>query len=314
MSARHLRRWLVEGRRAHGQPALQWPLSQAGFDGGIIPKSLSHASSPAIATAHAAPGSFRVVAGEDQLRVWKPQDGREKWLCGACGSALFAGNPNQTDPIGIRMGAFDRDPGIRPSLRMLVAYAAAWEPILAELGDDQAQADIELRERTKVAVAFVPATAVEVRAQRGQAALGQLSGHQVPGRAGLAHVGIKAHLRAIPKGAEESVLAQARDCNRLLPGVGEPGKQLFDRSHHANMDLQRSGEIVTNQPQLREWLGIEAEDDDAIARDAHHSASPASGSAQWWTVMIAIAASKVSSSNGRSSAVAWTTGVDPSRL
>ena len=27
------------------------------------------------------------------------------------------------------MGAFDRDPGIRPSVRLYVAYAAPWEPI-----------------------------------------------------------------------------------------------------------------------------------------------------------------------------------------
>ena len=27
------------------------------------------------------------------------------------------------------MGAFDRDPGVRPSWRAFVAYAAAWEPI-----------------------------------------------------------------------------------------------------------------------------------------------------------------------------------------
>ena len=32
-------------------------------------------------------------------------------------------------PIGIRMGTFDHDPGIRPSVRQFVAYAALWEPI-----------------------------------------------------------------------------------------------------------------------------------------------------------------------------------------
>jgi hypothetical protein len=29
----------------------------------------------------------------------------------------------------IRMGAFDGDPGIRPSFRQFVTYAAPWEPI-----------------------------------------------------------------------------------------------------------------------------------------------------------------------------------------
>ena len=31
--------------------------------------------------------------------------------------------------ISIRLGAFDGDPGIRPTYRQFVAYAAPWEPI-----------------------------------------------------------------------------------------------------------------------------------------------------------------------------------------
>ena len=61
--------------------------------------------------------------------MWKPDDGGEKWFCGDCGSSLFGRNPTHADPIGIRMGAFDDDPGIRPSVRQFVAYAAPWEPI-----------------------------------------------------------------------------------------------------------------------------------------------------------------------------------------
>jgi hypothetical protein len=56
--------------------------------------------------AHPAPGSFRIVAGEDMLRVWKPAGGGEKWFCGDCGSSLFGRNPSHPDPIGIRMGTF----------------------------------------------------------------------------------------------------------------------------------------------------------------------------------------------------------------
>jgi hypothetical protein len=65
----------------------------------------------------------------DLVRAWKPQDGREKWFCGECGSALFSSAPDMSDPIGIRMGAFDEDPGIRPSARFYTAYAASWEQI-----------------------------------------------------------------------------------------------------------------------------------------------------------------------------------------
>jgi hypothetical protein len=80
-------------------------------------------------SAHPAPGSFRIVAGEDRLRMWKPEDGGEKWFCGDCGSALFGNNPSHADPIGIRMGTFDEDPAVRPTARQFVSSAAPWEPI-----------------------------------------------------------------------------------------------------------------------------------------------------------------------------------------
>jgi hypothetical protein len=79
--------------------------------------------------AHPAPGSFRIVGGEEKLRMWKPPDGGgEKWFCGECGSAMFGSNPHP-ESIGIRMGTVDDDPGIRPTVRQYVAYAAPWEPI-----------------------------------------------------------------------------------------------------------------------------------------------------------------------------------------
>ena len=83
----------------------------------------------ASAQAHPAPESFRIVAGEDKLRVWRPESGGEKWFCEECGSALFGSNPAHPESIGIRMGTFDDDPDVRPSVRQFVAYAAPWEPI-----------------------------------------------------------------------------------------------------------------------------------------------------------------------------------------
>lgn len=61
--------------------------------------------------------------------MWQPEGGGEKWFCGECGSALFARNPSHANPIGIRMGAFDTDPGVQPSVRQFVSSAAPWEPI-----------------------------------------------------------------------------------------------------------------------------------------------------------------------------------------
>ena len=66
---------------------------------------------------------FRLVRGEDLVKAWRhPDGGFEK-------CQLFARNPDDPTQMSIRMGAFDDDPGVRPSWRAFVAYAAPWEPI-----------------------------------------------------------------------------------------------------------------------------------------------------------------------------------------
>jgi hypothetical protein len=87
----------------------------------------------AAANGRAAHGSFRILSGEEHLRAWKPETGFEKWFCGNCGSALFSRSPTDPGEVGVRLGTLDADPGIRPSYRQFVNYAAAWEP-LAEDG------------------------------------------------------------------------------------------------------------------------------------------------------------------------------------
>jgi hypothetical protein len=80
-------------------------------------------------TARVAPDSVRVVAGEDHLRGWNPGDGLEKVFCDACGSAVLTREPETGAIRAVRFGAFDADPGVRPTARQFVAYAAPWEPI-----------------------------------------------------------------------------------------------------------------------------------------------------------------------------------------
>jgi hypothetical protein len=75
------------------------------------------------------PGSFQVTQGEERMRAWKPEGGAEKWFCGDCGSALFSRDPDDASKVGVRLGAFDEDPGIRPAAHQFVAYAVRWEPI-----------------------------------------------------------------------------------------------------------------------------------------------------------------------------------------
>jgi hypothetical protein len=83
----------------------------------------------ASAQARIQPGSLTVTQGEELIRTYAPPDGFPKLFCGACGSALWSRSPDDPGIMSVRLGAFDGDPGIRPSLRQFVAYAASWEDI-----------------------------------------------------------------------------------------------------------------------------------------------------------------------------------------
>jgi hypothetical protein len=85
--------------------------------------------SAAGASARIAPGSLTILQGSEHVRSWTPEGGFAKDFCGECGSALFASDPETRDIALVRLGAFDGDPGVRPSARQFVASAAAWEPI-----------------------------------------------------------------------------------------------------------------------------------------------------------------------------------------
>jgi hypothetical protein len=74
------------------------------------------------------PGSLRVLDGEALVRSYQPPDGFAKSFCSVCGSALWSVDP-EGNVSGVRLGAFDGDPGIRPSYRQYVTYAAVWEPL-----------------------------------------------------------------------------------------------------------------------------------------------------------------------------------------
>lgn len=81
------------------------------------------------ASALAAPGSFRIVSGEEHVGRWTPDTGFHKCFCAECGSAVFARDPEDEDKVIVRLGAIDGDPGVRPQAHQFVAYAAAWETI-----------------------------------------------------------------------------------------------------------------------------------------------------------------------------------------
>src|SRR4051794_20419053 len=84
----------------------------------------------ASAQARVAPGSMRIVEGEELVRAWSPGGGGfSKAFCSVCGSQLWSESADDPEIRSVRLGSFDGDPGIRPSTRQFTDYAAAWEPI-----------------------------------------------------------------------------------------------------------------------------------------------------------------------------------------
>jgi hypothetical protein len=103
------------------------PLTEAGYC--HCTRCRRRTGSGSSAQARVAPGSFRIVAGEDLIRVWEPDGGFAKAFCSNCGSALYSQSPDDPSIVAVRLGVFDGDPGIRPQYRQRVATAAVWEPL-----------------------------------------------------------------------------------------------------------------------------------------------------------------------------------------
>jgi hypothetical protein len=72
---------------------------------------------------------FRLLAGEELIRVFRPEQGMVKAFCSACGSSLFGGSWPDGPEVSIRLGTLDDDPGIRPQFHTFVAHAPAWLPV-----------------------------------------------------------------------------------------------------------------------------------------------------------------------------------------
>jgi hypothetical protein len=83
----------------------------------------------ASASGRVAPGSLRILQGQELLYAYTPDDGFAKVFCMGCGSAMWSQDPAHPEVIAVRLGTFDADPGVRPAYRQFVDFAAPWEPI-----------------------------------------------------------------------------------------------------------------------------------------------------------------------------------------
>jgi hypothetical protein len=76
---------------------------------------------------------FRLLQGEELIRVYGKGEGAVKAFCRICGSSLFGGDWPDGLEVSIRMGAFDDDPGIRPQFHTFVDSRAPWDEITDNL-------------------------------------------------------------------------------------------------------------------------------------------------------------------------------------
>jgi hypothetical protein len=72
---------------------------------------------------------FRLLEGEDLIRVFTPPGGAVKAFCSVCGSSLFGGRWPEGAEVSVRFGALDGDPEIRPQYRTFVDSKAVWDEL-----------------------------------------------------------------------------------------------------------------------------------------------------------------------------------------
>jgi hypothetical protein len=70
---------------------------------------------------------FRLLRGDELVRSYRPDGGKVKAFCSACGSSLFGGDWPDGPEISVRFGSLDGDPGIRPEYHTFVDSTPPWD-------------------------------------------------------------------------------------------------------------------------------------------------------------------------------------------
>ena len=103
------------------EPFLRWTICHCSL-------CRKHSGTFGASTLRAPRDGFRLLAGEELLRVHDPGGGHaRKVFCSVCGSSLFGGAWPEGEQISIRAGSLDDDPTLRPQLHIFVDSAAEWD-------------------------------------------------------------------------------------------------------------------------------------------------------------------------------------------
>jgi len=73
--------------------------------------------------------SIRLLAGDDLVRTYQPDEGSAKTFCSVCGSNLFGSGWPHSEVTSVRLSAIDTPFGGRPEGHIYVRSLAAWETL-----------------------------------------------------------------------------------------------------------------------------------------------------------------------------------------
>jgi hypothetical protein len=73
--------------------------------------------------------AVRVVAGEELLRTFQPEEGSSKTFCSRCGSNLFGGGWPEAPEVSVRLSGLDTAFDRKPQAHLFVRSVAAWETL-----------------------------------------------------------------------------------------------------------------------------------------------------------------------------------------
>jgi hypothetical protein len=71
--------------------------------------------------------AIRVVAGEELIRTYQPDEGTSKSFCSQCGSNLFGGGWPESESSSVRISAIDSPFDRKPEAHTYVRSVAPWE-------------------------------------------------------------------------------------------------------------------------------------------------------------------------------------------
>jgi hypothetical protein len=73
--------------------------------------------------------TIRLLAGDDLVRTYQPDEGSAKTFCSVCGSNLFGSGWPRSEITSVRLSAIDTPFDERPEAHIYTRSLAAWETL-----------------------------------------------------------------------------------------------------------------------------------------------------------------------------------------